>query len=103
MYPLTVPCGHRVSTGVDRPTLPGDPAISVPLGIIGFKRLGYTVSVHRGLELAEPDTSPSYLRHLAAKDSIKLSHATNNDQVTALVEASFTIRNAYALGLPMTV
>jgi hypothetical protein len=89
--------------GVDRPTLPDDLAISVPLDIIGFKKVGYAVSVHMGLDLAEPNTSPSYLRHLAAKNIIHSAHAKDGDQVRALVETSFTIGNIYALGLPMTV
>jgi hypothetical protein len=80
-----------------------DLAISVPLDIIGFKRVGYTVSAHMGLNVAEPDTSPSHLRYLAAKNMINFSHAKDQDQVRAFVETSFTIGNPYALGLPMTV
>jgi hypothetical protein len=74
MYRYIVPCSHRFSTGVDRPTLPDGIAVLVPLDIIAFKSVEYTVSVHMGLDLAEPDTSPSYLRHLAVKTIMSFSH-----------------------------
>jgi hypothetical protein len=102
MYRLAVPCSARFSTGVDRPTLPDDLAISVPLDIIGFKTVGYTVSGHMGLDLAEPDRSLSHLRHLAAKNIINFSHAKDEDQDKTLIGTSFTIGNTYASGLPMT-
>jgi hypothetical protein len=103
MHCFTVPCSHHFSKGVDRPTLPDNLDILVPLDIIGFKKVGYAVSVHMGMDLAEPDTSPSYLRHLAAKNIINFSHAKDEDQVRALAETSFSIGNTYVLGLPMTV
>jgi hypothetical protein len=75
----------------------------MPLDRIGFKRVGYTVSAHMGLNIAEPDTSPSYLRYLVAKNIIDFSDAKDQDQVRAFVETSFTIGNPYALGRRMTV
>jgi hypothetical protein len=65
--------------GVDRPTSPDHLAISMPLDIIIFKRAGNTVSMHMGVDIAEPDTNPSYHRQLAANNIINFSRAKGED------------------------
>jgi hypothetical protein len=67
----------------------------MPPGIIGFKRVKYSVAVQMGLNVAAYDTHLSDLRNLAVTSRIPFSRARDEGEIREFLETSLTIGNTY--------
>jgi hypothetical protein len=95
-----MPCSHRCSLGVERPSVPRQYNLSSTdswsewvLDIVAIER-------------EVPDTSPvhiAYTKDLAIRNIKRLSRPKSKDDINAYVDENFTMGSQFALGLPIAI